>query len=478
MFGQQRYKLPGSKKRNAEVEPEQPIEVDGPLADESADFETSYPSETNYEDDDYYEDDGYEYNAAEEDDDYYFEEQQEPVKSAPAPIVEFVSNRADIPTLEALSTTTVIEEVPEPKVVDDGETREYHPRDESVPFDSPPGYVWASEKGLTMPFWCRRHFLNALGIGDASLRYNWTDEIEPQVPYAPGMGTNELPTVHYYDQIDPKERPESTSSGGADPPIYGKVGVSDGDEEDDGLPKEFLIKELETMEPDQGSAGIWFWNGPRWQHWWYGYESPTSITGYPIQWFYRATHFFFPDTYEDFPYDKHSGEIDFRESGKTLWWLVSHPCIPTILVNFAVIFPFAYFRQLRMRSKIIRNRIATGRSLFKTLDEHIPIMLRRIRFRAIRKRRQRWYDSSFAGISLLLHFHHNSTHFYFPYAYNYTNGCFLIHLGFVGWHSSRSPLPQVAGISSVTKSTILPTIGGKSTTLTTILMESRPRVAI
>lgn len=381
MFGQQRYKLPGSKKREAPVEPEEPIDVGRPVGDEDGDFDSSYLPETNFQDDDYYEDDGYEYDATEGDNDYFFEEQQEPKKVEPAPIVQFESNRPDIPSLDTLSTTIVKEEVIEKIEKEEGVKREYHARDESLPFDSPPGYVWAFEKGTKVPFFGSEHFLNALGFGDASKRYRWRAEDEEPAP-PPDI----LPTGSAAEQYMQKLRNQHTRE-----LLARQINQQDDDDEEEMEIQEFFLKDLETLEPDDAPAGIWFWNGPRWEHWFHGYESPSSFTGYPTQWFYRTVHLFFPDLYDSFKYERHYGELSFRGTTQFAWWFITHPCIPTIFLNFALFAPFVYWRQIRIRTKIIKNRMAMGRSLFRTVEEHIPIMLRRIRYRAIRKRRRRWY---------------------------------------------------------------------------------------
>lgn len=395
MIGQQRYKLPGAKRKKPQPEPESAVEVDeiavakepeiGDVHDEVVD-----DIGVEYEDDEeYYE------QQLDEGDDYYFQEEEEPEKKiveqksqAPLLKIDFESNREDIGSLEKLvEVQGKIEEVTTLKEEKD-EWEEYHKRDESVPFVSPPGYIWAYETASYVPFGSLRHLINFIGIGDSAEQFNpalaavekfAAPEILP-LATKPGESADQarLEYVRKAQEIHQEEEEVRSE-------------MEEEDFDEDGGMGTFPVDDLATWEPAESPAGIFFWAGPRWNHWWYGYESPTSITGYPVQWFYRITHLFFPELYYSFVYEKHYGDVSFKSIGRGIWWLATHPCIPTIVLNCGVVVPFIFWHQIRVRSKIVRNRIMTGQTLLKNFEDHIPIMIRRMKLRRTLRRRKRWF---------------------------------------------------------------------------------------
>jgi hypothetical protein len=387
MFGTRQYRLPNAKRTQPPKEAVEPIEsgeVEGlekldeePL--DGGDFDQEY-----YQDEESYEENG---QAMLDDDEYYFEAEEEPVK-APAwkePIIE--SNRSDVATFSDLEQLMERDSGDKEEEVKEAVKRSYNARDEGEPLKSPPGFVWAHSTVSSPGTWTGERLLNLLGIGDAAQRFRVKTEEEEMTPpeyLALGGGNAEKKKRAWLEKK--KEELEKKKILAAP--------KEEAEEDEEGAEKKaFNISELEAAEPAEGPRGWMFWNGPRWQHWWYGYETPTSWTGYPVQWFYRGVHLFFPETFDsdELSYEPTAGEIRWKTIPENGWWMLTHPCLKQIILNMILITPLAILPILRRRFKIIRNRITFHRTVLTNVIDHLPILLRRLRFRAVKKYRRRYW---------------------------------------------------------------------------------------
>ena len=407
MFGQKNYKLPGSKKPQASVEPEESIEVGEPYDDEIDTFEASRTDDLAYEDDEYYDDEDYEDMIPSGDSNYYFEAQEEEEKPAPPRMVAFESNRRDINSFEQLVDKVEKEEALEQSEKQEEAPKGFNPRDENEPFLPPPGYVWSSEMFVRLPFWNMDHLLNAIGIGESSKRYMGGIDSDKwfEAEYGPVRNEDSLLLDGGLSETE-----TLTKKSNVTPPIITAEmrakyleEMQAADDNPISAGDIVLASAFIPVEPEEGPPGWQIWRGERWDRFWNGYGTPTSYTGYPVQWFYRTVHFLFPETIDEFEYEHHAGELSLRYVQQFTYWFFTHPCIPTMLLHGSLVFPFFFWkRRLPYRQKIIENRMARGRSLFRTMDEHVSsIILRRLRPPRNRTTK-RLYVSPFADLFFTL----------------------------------------------------------------------------
>jgi len=385
MLGTQKYKLPGAKRKQAPVEPKEPVESDEDQAYKDVSQEDHDISTSTIQFEEAYVEDTSRTVQEDSSDDYYFEVQEEPEKPSPLVALRIESDRSDIVTFEDIAQVAM-------PVVDDGakgddakKAGDFHARDESLPFVSPPGYVWLESTGSQVPFWSMDRILNFIGVGDSAERFRPRAEVEEEdstalLPLLSAPGEDADTARQSYEN---KKRIEKEYANKKALSVKGEGEM----QEEMG----FKLDDIVAAEPSEGPRGWMFWYGDRWNHWWYGYESPTSITGYPAQWFYRTVHLFFPETYNSFKYDKSYGEINLRPMPQTMWWLVTHPCLYQIILNCAIITPLAFIPQLRKRFKIIDDKIKFSRTLMQSASEFWPIIWRRMSYRRFRKTRNRYW---------------------------------------------------------------------------------------
>jgi hypothetical protein len=399
MIGNRKYGLPSASKKKASVEEQRPIESAEPQYEQDEAFDDQGDFHDNIIQGDYVEEPIAYEEEYQDNDDYYFEEQEEPNKSAKG-FNEPISSSQPITTQDhrfdalekALGDDGVLEEIE----VDS--TKERNARDESEPFVSPPGYVWRDVEGTRIPFQSLNFLMNLIGIGDAGERFRKRpeaeeDEIAGKVmplfsPFADSQKigekmeeqrSREKYTKLYRAQQEKerkKEEEEEEQAEEKDSPNFklSDVGIS---------------PELESKPP-----GWMFWHGARWDHWWHGYEEPTSwFFGYPAQWLYRIVHLAAPETYETFKYKPEYGQMDWQympfKFWHGAWWFFTHPCVGQIIFNCILITPFAAIPQLSKRLKILRYRMQLKRTVLDSYWDHLPLIWRRFRWRNFRRKRKR-----------------------------------------------------------------------------------------